>query len=53
VDEAIREKKKYTIDHRVVLPDNTMRFVNEQGEVDLDAEGRVVRMVEPYLISRL
>jgi PAS domain S-box-containing protein len=45
VNESINLKKPYSIDHRVVLPDGTNRFVHEQGEVTFDNQGKPVRML--------
>ncbi len=45
VDAAIKEKKPYSIDHRIVRPDGTIRFVHEEGEVTFDEEGKAVRMI--------
>jgi len=44
VDEALHEKKLYSIDHRIVLPDGSQRVVHEQGEVTFDESGKPVRM---------
>jgi PAS domain S-box-containing protein len=35
----------YSIDHRIVLPDGTIRFVHEQGEVTFGESGEPVRML--------
>jgi PAS domain S-box-containing protein len=45
VNESINLKRPYSIDHRVVLPDGTSRFVHEQGEVTFDKQGKPVRML--------
>lgn len=45
VNEAVNEGKKYSIDHRIIRPDESIRTVHEQGEVTLDKEGRPVRMI--------
>ena len=44
VNEAL-EGKPYHIDHRVVLPDETERFVHEQAEVTYDEDGQPIRMI--------
>ncbi|MBI5194228.1 MAG: PAS domain-containing protein [Nitrospirae bacterium] len=36
VNEALYENKPYSIDHRIVHPDGTLRVVHEQGEVTFD-----------------
>jgi two-component system cell cycle sensor histidine kinase/response regulator CckA len=45
VDKAIHENQKYSIDHRVVLPDDSIRFVHEEAEVALSNEGKATRML--------
>lgn len=45
VDEALKENRPYSIDHRMVLPDGTERFVHEQAKVFLDDSGKSVRMI--------
>ncbi len=45
VDAAIKEKKPYSIDHRIVRPDGTVRFVHEEGEVTFDENGNAVSMM--------
>ncbi|MFA5215215.1 PAS domain-containing protein [Sulfuricurvum sp.] len=35
----------YSIDHRILLPDGTIRHVHEQGEVFRDKEGKPIRMI--------
>lgn len=37
--------KPYSIDHRIVLPDGTVRFVHEQGEVTFVESGEPIRML--------
>ncbi len=44
VKEALYERKPYGIDHRIVLPDGSIRFVHEQGEVTYDENGNPVQM---------
>ncbi len=45
VDEALYQRKQYSIDHRIVFPDGSERIVHEQAEVFLDKTGRPIRMV--------
>ena len=45
VDEALYEKKPYSIDHRIILPNGEERIVHEQGEVTFDETGTPIRMV--------
>ncbi len=45
VNDALYEKKPYSVDHRIVLPDGTERVVHEQAEVIFDATtGKAVQM---------
>jgi PAS domain S-box-containing protein len=46
VDNALSGKKPYSIDHRIVLPDETERFVHAQAESIADEyTGKPIRMV--------
>ncbi len=45
VNEALREGKDYSIDHRIILPDGSERIVHEQAEVNFDDNGEPVRMI--------
>jgi PAS domain S-box-containing protein len=49
VDEALYERKPYSIDHRIILPDGEVRIVHEQAEVTFDETGRPVRMMGTVL----
>ena len=44
VNEALYGKP-YNIDHRIVLPDGTVRIVHEQGEVTFGESGEPIRMI--------
>ena len=44
VNAALVEQKPYSIDHRIVLPDSSVRIVHEEAEVTRDREGRPVQM---------
>jgi len=44
VAQAIKDKKPYSIDHRIVLRDGTEKIVHEHAEVSFDAAGKPVRM---------
>jgi PAS domain S-box-containing protein len=42
---ALESGTRYSIDHRIVLPDGSIRYVHEQSDLVLDPEtGRAVRM---------
>lgn len=45
VTAAIEGKSHYDIDHRIVLPDGSVRVVHEQGEVAFDEAGKALRML--------
>ncbi|MDP2695624.1 MAG: PAS domain-containing protein [Gallionella sp.] len=42
--EALEQGLTYSIDHRIVRPDGTVRYVHEQAEVLCNEEGQPVRM---------
>jgi diguanylate cyclase (GGDEF)-like protein/PAS domain S-box-containing protein len=44
LNEALSGKRPYSIDHRIVLPDGTIRIVHEQGEVTHDKPGKPIHM---------
>ncbi len=45
VNRALYERAPYSIQHRIVLPDGSVRTVHELAEVYFDEEGRPARMV--------
>lgn len=45
MDAALKDGKPYAINHRIVLPDGSIRFVHEQAEVNFDETHKPVRMV--------
>lgn len=45
VEEALNERKPYSIDHRIVLGDGSERIVHERADVVFDEAGRSIRMV--------
>ncbi|TFG26318.1 PAS domain S-box protein [Candidatus Thorarchaeota archaeon] len=45
VDAAIHKKQPYSIDHRIIRPDGSIRHVHEEGEVTYDEEGKPVQMM--------
>jgi len=44
VAQALKHKSKYSVDHRIILPNKTVRYVHEQGQVLTDKDGNPVRM---------
>ena len=49
VEEALKNGAPYAIDHRIVLPDGDIRYVNEQGSVTFSEDGKPVRMTGTIL----
>jgi PAS domain S-box-containing protein len=49
VEQAVRRAvdgiEPYAVDHRIVLPDGSVRIVHEQGEVEFAPDGRPLRML--------
>jgi PAS domain-containing protein len=42
---ALVGKQPYNIDHRIVWPDGTVRFIHGEAEVTFDKAGRPIRML--------
>jgi PAS domain S-box-containing protein len=45
VNASVEEAVDYAIEHRIVWPDGTVRWVSETGDVIRDRDGRALRMV--------
>ncbi|UCE36152.1 MAG: PAS domain S-box protein [Thermoplasmata archaeon] len=45
VNLSVEEDKEYSIHHRIVWPDGTVRWVSETGDVIRNAEGKPIRML--------
>ncbi len=45
ISDALYHKKRYSIDHRIVLPSGKQRIVHEQAVTKFDEEGNPIRMV--------
>jgi len=45
VTACVESKEDYRIEHRIVWPDGTVRWVSETGDVVRDAAGKAVRML--------
>lgn len=46
VDEAVRISARYSLDHRIILPNGTMRYVHEEAQVFKDPlSGRPLKIV--------
>jgi len=43
-EETLEYQKPFCIDHRIVRPDGSERFVHEEAEVLIDKEGKLIRM---------
>ena len=46
---ALEQGRPYSIDHRILLPDGSLRYVHEQGELSRDDNGRPIKMVGTVL----
>jgi PAS domain S-box-containing protein len=44
VREALERGYSYSLDHRILLPDGTVRFVHEQAEISRNEDGLAVKM---------
>jgi PAS domain S-box-containing protein len=44
VEAALKDRKSYSIDHRIVWPDGTEHFVHEQADVFFDKNGNPLKM---------
>jgi PAS domain S-box-containing protein len=45
VNACVEQGKDYKIEHRIVWPDGTVRWVSETGDVVRDQAGRAIRML--------
>lgn len=45
INEALYEKKPYSIDHRIVLSDGSIHFVHEQAEIAFDDRNESVQLI--------
>ena len=45
VEDFTRTGTPYRVDHRILLADGTVRFVQEQAEVSCDADGKPLRLI--------
>lgn len=45
VDAALREKKPYSTDFRIILPDGSVRYVHGQGEFIYGNDGKPIRSI--------
>jgi len=45
VNQALAQEREYDVEHRIVLPDGTVRFVHERAEVTLGGGGKPTRMI--------
>jgi PAS domain S-box-containing protein len=49
VREALEQGRTYSVDHRIVLPDGSLRYVHEQGEVSRNGNGQPIKMLGTVL----
>jgi len=47
--DALRDRKPYYIDHRIILPNGETKYVSEQGELVLDEKGMPIRWLGTVL----
>lgn len=45
IDESLRDRRPYQVDHRIQRPDGGIRYVQERGNPLFDAQGTPVRML--------
>ncbi len=45
VNDAVYNKKTYSINHQIILPDGIIRSVHEQGNVFFDSDNKPLRMI--------
>jgi len=45
VNACVKDGADYKIEHRIIRPDGTVRWVSETGDVMRDAEGKAIRML--------
>jgi len=41
---SIATRKPYSIEHRIIRPDGSIRHLAEHAEVEVDADGRIVKL---------
>jgi len=44
-EEAVADGRPYTVEHRIIRPDGTVRWVHERADILRDEQGRVTRMI--------
>jgi PAS domain S-box-containing protein len=44
-EDSLKDKSAYEIEHRIVLPNKEIRWVNEQCETDFDEKGKPLRSI--------
>lgn len=49
VRKALEQERPYSVDHRILLPDGSLRYVHEQGEVSRNDDGQPVKMLGTVL----
>ena len=49
VREALEHGHPYSVDHRILLPDGSLRYVHQQGEVSRNYSGQPVKMLGTVL----
>jgi PAS domain S-box-containing protein len=49
VREALEQRRPYSVDHRILRPDGSLRYVHEQGEVSRNDNGQPIKMLGTVL----
>lgn len=45
VSNAVEKGIKYSVEHRIILPDRNTRYVHEEGDIEYDIKGKPVSMI--------
>jgi PAS domain S-box-containing protein len=49
IDEALREKRDFTLEFRIVLPDGTLKYIESTGRPLFSADGELVEMIATHV----
>lgn len=45
IEAAIRKKTSFKTDHRIVLPDGTVKYLHDEGRPILDKDGHIIKLI--------
>jgi PAS domain S-box-containing protein len=48
-DEAVRQKRKFALEFRILLPDETLKYIESTGRPFFSADGKVLEMVATHV----